>query len=267
MVISTITEIDRIRQGSFHYGNADILLLTIHTPFLFVASAYILGEHANRFIMVDYTEQRKHMIEGHLLPSGVRDPALLSTIKQIHRENFLPDELKHLAYIDDDIRLDNDNFLLRPNDLLRMILALNVTKNDNVLDIACTTGYSSVILGFLADSVVGLEQSDTFLAKARELVHLEGFSNVIFVTGAYEKGFANKGPYDCILLQRAYSEVPEALLEQLKENGRLTYIRQSSETFGQAWLVEKHHGSISQRPLFELCVPIFHEPKDGFSFQ
>lgn len=217
--------------------------------------------------MVDYTEQRKHMIEGHLLPSGVRDPFLLSTLKQIHRENFLPDELKHLAYIDDDIRLDNDNFLLRPNDLLRMILALRVSKGHKVLDIACTTGYSSVILGFLADNVVGLEQSEAFLDKARELVNLEGLSNISFVTGDYETGCAQKGPYDCILLQRAYSEVPHALLEQLKENGRLTYIQQSSETFGQAWLVEKHHGAINQRPLFELCVPIFNEPSDGFSFQ
>lgn len=216
--------------------------------------------------MVDYTEQRKHMVEGHLLPAGVRDAGLIHAVQQIQRENFLPDELKHLAYIDDDIRLDNDNFLLRPNDLLRMILALKVTKADKVLDVGCTTGYSTIILGLLAESVYGLEPTDIYLSKARECVHLEGLSNVNFVTSEYQAGYAAKAPYTCILVQRAYNDSPHSLIDQLSEGGRLVFIQQRSETFGQAWLIEKQHNHVSQRPLFELCVPIFPEPQRGFIF-
>ncbi len=82
--------------------------------------------------MVDYTEQRKYMIEGNLRPGGIRDPILLRAVQQIPRENFLPEHLKPRAYLDDDIKLDQTHFLLRPQDLLRMIQALRVTPQDKV---------------------------------------------------------------------------------------------------------------------------------------
>jgi len=217
--------------------------------------------------MVDYTEQRKNMIESHLLPSGVHDPVVLKAVQQIHRENFLPDKLKPLAYVDDDIKLDKVHFLLRPNDLLRMILALRITKSDKVLDVGCTTGYSTIIMAFLGGTVIGLEEGESFISQARELASLEGITNTAFSKGSYENGLPAQGPYDCILLQRAYAEAPQALLDQLNEGGRLVYIKQKSETFGQACLIEKFHGVVNPRPLFEMCVPFFNQPKPGFFFQ
>lgn len=215
--------------------------------------------------MVDYTEQRKHMINSHLLPSGVSDPVILRAVQQIHRENFLPDSLKPMAYLDDDIKLDGTHFLLRPNDLLRMIVALRITGDDKVLDVGCTTGYSTIILGFLGSHVTGLEENQSFLNKGKELAQMEGL-NVTFTKGTYEQGVKAQAPFDCILLQRAYDNAPATLLEQLNDNGRLVYIKQSSETYGQACLVEKHHGVVSSRPLFEMCVPYFHQANSGFKF-
>lgn len=217
--------------------------------------------------MVDYTEQRKHMVQGHLQPSGVRDPVILKAVGQIHRENFLPASLKAMAYVDDDIALDPSHFLMRPNDLLRMMIALNISPSDNVLDIGCTTGYSSVILSFLGHKVIGLEATNTFIDEARRLAEFEGVSNVTFTTAPYSNGSVDNAPYDVILLQRAYTEVPQLLLDQLATAGRLVYIKQTSETFGQACLVEKHQGHISHKILFEMCVPYFNDNgTKGFSF-
>lgn len=216
--------------------------------------------------MVDYTEQRKHMINSHLLPSGVSDPFILKAVEQIHRENFLPDNLKSLAYLDDDIKLDASHFLLRPNDLLRMIVALRITTSDKVLDIGCTTGYSTVIMAFLCHNILGLEENHAFIEQAKKLASVEGIHNANFISGTYEMGYPTGAPFDCILLQRAYHDVPEKLTDQLNDNGRLVYIKQSTETYGQACLVEKHHGTVNSTPLFELCVPYFHQSKPGFTF-
>jgi protein-L-isoaspartate(D-aspartate) O-methyltransferase len=174
--------------------------------------------------MVDYSEQRKHMVEGHLRPSGVRDPIVLNVVGQIPRENFLPDHLKSMAYVDDDIKLDNHHFMLRPNDLLLMILALRIVPSDKVLDVGCTTGYSSIILSFLGHKVVGLEEINTFLEDARAMASLEGVKNVSFVSGPYVDGYASEAPYNAILLQRACPEPAQSLLDQLVPGGRLVYI-------------------------------------------
>jgi protein-L-isoaspartate(D-aspartate) O-methyltransferase len=216
--------------------------------------------------MVDYTEQRKYMIEGNLRPGGIRDPILLRAVQQIPRENFLPEQLKPRAYLDDDIKLDKTHFLLRPQDLLRMIQALRVTPHDKVLDIGCTTGYSSILLSFLAKDVVGLEEESAFVLQARDLANLEGTTNISFVSGAYKQGYSGGAPYNSILLQRAYMEPPQEIQDQLADNGRLVYIKQTSPIYGQACLMEKHHHQTSHRPLFELCVPYFHKNKMGFSF-
>ncbi len=214
--------------------------------------------------MVDFSEQRKYMIDGNLRPGGVRDPVVLKAVGQIHRENFLPENLKALAYIDDDIKLDKENFLMRPNDLLRMILALQIQPSHKVLDVGCTTGYSSIILSFLAGQVVGIDEKSDFLSHARELADLEGIMNTKFVSGSAISGCPNDAPYDAILLQRACLQPAQALVEQLAEGGRLAFIKQTNETFGQACLLEKHHGQLSQRVLFEMCVPYFTQDNSGF---
>lgn len=216
--------------------------------------------------MVDYTEQRKYMVDGHLRPSGVRDPVILKIVQQIPRENFLPDNLKPFAYMDDDIKLDNVHFMLRPNDLLRMVLALRIKSSDKVLDIGCTTGYSSIILSFLAQKVVGLEENNSFMAQAKHLADLEGITNTSFVSSPYLKGYPAEAPFDAILLQRALLSPSQAILDQLAEGGRLVYIKQQSENFGQACLIEKHNNQISHKILFELCAPVFTQDNSEFSF-
>jgi protein-L-isoaspartate(D-aspartate) O-methyltransferase len=218
--------------------------------------------------MVDFSEQRKHMVEGHLRPCGVRDPLLLKIASQIPRENFLPSNLCSLAYIDDDIRLDDRHYLLRPNDLMRMILASRIQTTDKVLDIGCTTGYSTVLLSFLAGQVVGVEENHAFVEQAKSAANLEGVTNAVFVSGPYHLGCAEAGPYDVILLQRALpGPIPSELVNQLAEGGRIVYIEQSSETYGRAMLAEKYQRNLSYRTLFELCVPYFDEPQREFQFK
>lgn len=218
--------------------------------------------------MVEFSEQRKRMVEGHLRPCGVRDQVVLNAAKQIQRENFLPSHLKSYAYLDDDIKLDDAHFMMRPNDLLRLILALKIQPTDNVLDIAGSAGYSSVILSFLGNHIVALEDDPIQSANAKKLADLESASNIQFVTGSYEQGDPKSGPYEAILLQRAYTKVPETLLQQLVEGGRLVFIKQSQPFYGQACLVEKHHDTYTYTVLFEMCAPYFCvNDQQGFSFQ
>lgn len=216
--------------------------------------------------MIDFNEQREYMVERQLLSSGVLHPSILKAARQIPREKFLPENLQHLAYIDDDILFDSVHYMMRPSDLMRMIQALEIKMRDRVLDVGCTMGYSSLILSYLAKRVIGLEELEKFVRNAHELVEDQEITNVKFILGSYSLGYVNESPYDAILVQRAFSYPPESLLEQLTIGGRLVYIQQTSEHYGQAHLLEKLNNHISERVLFELCVPYFNKSQTRFVF-
>lgn len=217
--------------------------------------------------MVDFTEQRKNMIDNHLMPCGVRDPILLNIAKQINRENFLPDTLKSVAYKDGSILFGDGKFMLRPNDLLRMTLAMGLHRNEAVLDIGCTTGYSSILMSFLTQKVTGLDDSESYISHAKKLAAMEGVSNIEFVAEKTEVFLEKGSSYPAILIQYAYRDLPPYFYNALDEGGRLVYIRQNSSTYGQAVRAEKYGGRINQTPLFELCAPYLNNNSpQGFQF-
>ena len=148
-----------------------------------------------------------------------------------------------------------DRFLLAPMPLARMIQAAGIEPGDLVLDVGCTTGYSTALLSRLADSVVGLE-CDAGLAEtvSKALMELEA-DNAVVVTGpSLPDGYAEEAPYDVILINGQVAEVPDRLLSQLKDRGRLAAIV-SEGGVGKACLFIKFGGRVDRRVLFDAGAP------------
>ncbi len=212
--------------------------------------------------MTDFVLARRNMVEGQLRPNRVTSVPLLEAIGDLPRERFLPDALRAVAYADDDVPVGGGRFLMEPMVLARMIQALQPSAGQGALVVASGCGYGAALLGRLVKSVVALE-GDVSLARASEqTIKSLNMANVRQMAGNPEQGAASAGPFDVILVEGAVRLIPQALLDQLAEGGRLAaVIAGPPGTMGVATLVLKEGDVTSSRPLFEAGTP----PLPGFA--
>jgi protein-L-isoaspartate(D-aspartate) O-methyltransferase len=216
--------------------------------------------------MDTFTMLRTKMVDNQLRPQSVTDLGILAVMGEVPREHFLPPEAQPLAYIDDDIQVkpaaENTpaRYMMEPAPFARMLQVAAITPTDIVLDVGCGSGYSAAVLARLADSVVALE-SDPDLAERASAALVElGVGNVAVVTGPLAEGYASEGPYDVIFVDGAVEHMPEALLHQLKDGGRLV------APVGSGWsesvmLYTRSADEVAGRPVFNAAV----QPLPGFS--
>ena len=212
---------------------------------------------------MDYLRARQQMVESQLRTNQVTDHRVLSAFLSVPREEFVPVELRPIAYMDEDLVLPaaqgEPRALMELRVLGRLIHAARVAPGSLALVVGCGTGYSAAVLGRLAGSVIALE-SDTRLAEvAGEALSRADASNVAVVTGPLEEGWPDQAPYDLILLDGSVEFVPETLLGQLAAGGRLLAVV-GLPPDGNAMLYERHGSDIGSLNLFDAFV----HPLPGF---
>lgn len=216
--------------------------------------------------MTDFAQSRVNMVKSQVRPSEVTDRRILNSLLNLPRERFVPSSRRALAYVDEDIRLndeDDPRWLIEPMHFARLVQLAEIGPNDLVLDVGCGTGYSTAVLGSLADSVVGLESNEALARTAEELMIELGIDNVAIVEGALEEGYPSQGPYDVIVLEGAAEEIPQALFDQLRDGGRLVAPVVEGRV-GKAMLYQSAGGDISRRVVYDMNVhrlPGFERPK------
>lgn len=179
--------------------------------------------------MPNFQVTRDKMIKCQLRPSGICEESLLHAFSHVARENFLPENLKGIAYIDDALEVHQNRFFLSPLNLARMIQLLDVQPHHTVLDVGCTTGYSSVILAYLSEHVLGIDSDPSCIKKAQEITAQIPLGDLSFKTvDSLAKGALSNAPFDRILIQGAVTHVPPTLLKQLAPHGRLITIIRSN---------------------------------------
>jgi len=218
--------------------------------------------------MTDFAAARHNMIEGQIRTNKVTDPALLDAFAALPREQFVPAERRSAAYVDEDLRLKDERFLMEPMVLARLLQTAEPTRTDVALDVGCATGYATAVLARLTATAIGLENDAALVRTAAETLARLSIDNAIVVEGALDAGFSKHGPYDVILVGGAVAEFPPALLDQLAEGGRLVGVRRPPSGPGAAMLMLKRHGVVAGRTLFEAATPYLagFAPKPRFVF-
>ncbi|MDX1581699.1 MAG: protein-L-isoaspartate O-methyltransferase [Alphaproteobacteria bacterium] len=219
--------------------------------------------------MTDLTAARQHMIDGQLLPNRVYDEDLLEAMAEIQRELFVPKSLRSIAYIDEDIRVADDRYLMEPMVFARLVQEARIGPNDAVLDIGCGTGYSTAVLAKLSSAVVAVEEDEDLSKRASENLANAGIDNAAVVTHSLKDCLPEQAPYDVIMFEGAVPEVPDNILDQLSEGGRLlAVIRGETRGPGKATLFLKSRGIIGKRELFDANTPPLpgFEKEAGFVF-
>ncbi len=223
---------------------------------------------------MDYRLARANMIDSQIRTNRVTDPRLLEALKAVPRERFLPEALRGIAYIDEDIDLGGSRSLMEPMVLARLLQAAAVMPGDMVLDIGCGCGYASAVLARLAGTVIALESDQALIATAEQALREQEIDNVALVGGELTAGYPEQAPYNMILLNGAVAEVPAAIQEQLADGGRLvTVLREDSglredSALGRATLLERRGGHSARRTLFDATTALLpgFERAPGFVF-
>jgi protein-L-isoaspartate(D-aspartate) O-methyltransferase len=206
--------------------------------------------------MTDFALARRNMIDSQLRPNRVTNARLLAAIEEVPRERFLPEPLRAVAYADDDVPLGNARYLMEPMVLARLIQALQCQPDDRALVVASGRGYGGAVLARLVTSVVAVESDAMLAAAAQQTAKELGVERVRQIVGPMEQGAPDSAPYDAILIEGAVKVVPQAILDQLGEGGRLcTVLASPPGALGVAQVFVKEGGVSSGRALFEAGTP------------
>lgn len=162
----------------------------------------------------DFAAARRVMVESQLRPQGVTDPGVLGAMGEVPREQFVPPEMRPMAYVDRAVAVGEGRFLLPCAVLGQLLTQMAPSRGERALVIGAGTGYSAAILRHIGVAVVALESSPA-LAVTGEALGIE------FVNGELEQGHAAGAPYDLILIDGAVEYLPAEITDQLAPGGRL----------------------------------------------
>src|SRR5687768_4759294 len=162
----------------------------------------------------DFPAARRSMIDSQLRPVGVTDAAVLEAMNAVPREQFVPEEVRPLAYADRSLAIGDGRFLAAPAVLAKLLTQMAPQKGQRALVVGAGTGYSAAVLSAIGCDAIALETSAELAARVREL-------GIEVVEGKLQAGHEARAPYDLILIDGAVEYLPEAIIDQLADGGRL----------------------------------------------
>ena len=209
----------------------------------------------------------KNMIEGQIKPIGGMQKNILQAFSSVNRDDFVPQNLKENCYSEKNLFLKRDRFVLKANLIAKIISALNISNEENVLVIGSSTGYSSAIISRLAETVISIEEDQELLDFSEEAIKKNGIDNIVFINNAMIEGCSEQGPFNAIIIEGSIDEVPSKILNQLEHNGRLIAMINDS---GISNVIEyqKKNNNFTERFLFNCSAPKLKsfDKRKSFSF-
>lgn len=162
----------------------------------------------------DYAAARASMVDTQLRPEGVNYPPVSEAMAAVPREQFVADEARPLAYIDRTVQMGDGRLMSAPAVLGKLLTEMAPLPGEKALVVGCGSGYSGAVLQEMGIKVTGLEFSPGLASRARE-------HGIDVVEGPLEEGWKKGAPYHLILIDGAVEYVPETLISQLTDHGRL----------------------------------------------
>lgn len=205
--------------------------------------------------MTDYTALRTTMVDTQVRPSDVTKFTVIEAMLSVPREAFVPRDKRDAAYVGEHLALDKGRVILDPRTLAKMLDAVDIQKDELVLDIGSGLGYSAAVIARMAEAVVAVEDDAERVAEAQSLLAEYGADNVVMHEAQLTEGAADHGPYDVITIQGAVGFLPENLVSQLKEGGRIVCLEMDGAlgTVRVGYLID---GTLNWRYAFNGGAPV-----------
>ena len=204
-------------------------------------------------------QARFNMIEQQIRPWEVLDPQVLDLLFVVKREDFTPPAYRNLAFADMELPIGGGQVMLAPKIEAKMLQELSIQKTDKVLEIGTGSGYMAALLAARAEHVVSVEICADLAATAKDNLTRAGVANVSVEVGDGSNGWAQRGPYDAIVVSGALPEVPATLLKQLRVGGRLAVVVGAAPVMEAQLITRTSESTFNTVNLFETVIP----PLDG----
>jgi len=205
--------------------------------------------------MTDFAAARRAMVDNQVRPADVTSHSLIDAMLRVPRERFVPKARRDIAYAETEIPIAPGRVLLLPRTLCKMLEAAAIDPHDLVLDLAPGTGYSTAVIARMAEAVVAVEPDEELARQAQEtLVEVEA-DNAVVARGDPAAGDPAHGPYDVMFVNGAVEVLPDALVEQLKQGGRLVAIFRDGPV-GKCRVLTRAGNGVSRRFVFDAEAPV-----------
>ena len=168
-----------------------------------------------------FDRKREEMVRSQIEARGIRDPLVLSAFRTVPRHLFVSEALRDQAYGDYPLPIGEQQTISQPYIVAEMTQALEVDPNDRVLEIGTGSGYQAAILAQIVYRVYTIERRRSLYMKARSLFDKLNYHNIVTKYADGTKGWQEESPFDAIVVTAGAPEVPEVLINQLVEGGRL----------------------------------------------
>ena len=168
-----------------------------------------------------FTSLRLHMVDSQLRARGISDARALDAMARVPRHEFAPDHYRDQAYEDHPLPIGEGQTISQPFIVAIMLQALHLQPTDKVLEIGTGSGYLTALLAEMTALVISIERHPSLADSAWELLQKMGYTNVRIIVADGSRGFAEAAPYDAIIVSAAATELPQELIAQLAEGGRM----------------------------------------------
>ncbi|MFH1457566.1 MAG: protein-L-isoaspartate(D-aspartate) O-methyltransferase [Candidatus Omnitrophota bacterium] len=206
----------------------------------------------------DFKALRERMVKYQIEDRGIKDSAVLEVMRRIERHRFVPLELQHLAYEDAPLPIGEAQTISQPYIVALMTQLLELKGHEKVLEIGTGSGYQAAILAELAKEVYSMEILASLAERAQELLSELGYKNIKIIRADGFLGWPEYAPFDAIIVTCAPKEIPQPLIEQLAEGGRM--VIPQGEAYQELKLLVKVKGQITQHSIIPVrFVPMMRE--------
>jgi protein-L-isoaspartate(D-aspartate) O-methyltransferase len=193
----------------------------------------------------DFTSQRQRMVQQQLVTHGINDARVLAAMAKVPREEFVPPDSRAASYEDGPLPIGYGQTISQPYIVAFMTEQLRPKPSDRVLEVGTGSGYQAAILAELVSEIYSIEIVEPLAKSAEATLQRLGYKNVHLKIGDGYKGWPEEGPFDAIIVTCAPDKVPQPLVDQLKDGGRMV-IPVGARFAQQLYLLEKKGGQLKQ---------------------
>jgi protein-L-isoaspartate(D-aspartate) O-methyltransferase len=203
---------------------------------------------------IDFKARRQDMIRNQIEARGIKDRRVLEAMLKVERHRFVAGNLQHLAYEDRPLPIGSGQSISQPYIVALMTELLELEGNEKVLEIGTGSGYQAAILAELAKDVYTIEILPELANRAEQLLKDLGYQNIHVKCADGYLGWPEFAPFDAIIVTCAPDEVPQALIGQLADGGRM--VIPIGSLFQELKLLVKKEGKIIQKNI----IPVIFVP-------